>query len=71
MSSNMSKSCVNSVLDIAGVSSVAPSQKCHICVYHGVFDWKMVLVSMGGVQMSSDMSKCSLLYDIINFYSYM
>ena len=43
MSSDMSK-CVNfSVfLDITGVSSVAPSQKYHICVYHVVFVWKMV-----------------------------
>ena len=29
-----------------------------ICVCHVVFDWKMVLVSMGGVPMSSDVSKC-------------
>ena len=38
---------------LLGVWKDAPT-----CVYHVVFDWKMVLVSMGGVPMSSDVSKC-------------
>ena len=60
MSSDMAK-CVNfSVfLDIAEVSRDVPTQIYHNCVYHVVFDWTMVLVLMGGVQMSSDMTKCS------------
>ena len=59
MSSDMSK-CVNFCLflDIAGVSSNAPTQKYHICVYHVMCDWKMVLIVVGGVPMSSDVSKC-------------
>ena len=53
MSSDTSK-CVNFnvFLDIAGVSKDAPSQK-HL--YLIMFDWKMVLVLVGGVLMSSDM----------------
>ena len=38
-------------LDIAGVSSDAPTQKYHFCVYHGLFDWKMVLVLVSGVSL--------------------
>ena len=59
MSSDVSK-CVNFCvfLDIAGVSNNAPTQKYHICVCHVMFDWKMVLVFVGGVPMSSDVSKC-------------
>ena len=36
-------------LDIAEVSSDAPTQKYHFYVYHGLFDWKMVLVLVSGV----------------------
>ena len=59
ISSNMAKCTIFCLfLDIAGVLKDAPSQKYHICVYHVVFDWKMVLVLVGGVQISSDMSNC-------------
>ena len=47
-------------LDIAGVLKNAPTQKYHICVYHVVFDWKMVLVLVGGFPMPSDMAKCTI-----------
>ena len=46
-------------LDIAGVSKDAPSQKHQKCMYLIMFDWKMVLVLVGGVQMSSNMAKHS------------
>ena len=55
MPGDMSK-CVN--FRYRWVSSNAPTQKYHICVYHGVFDWKMLLLLVGGVPMPSDMAKC-------------
>ena len=58
MSSDTSK-CVNFCvfLDIAGVSKDAPSQKHQKCMYFIMFDWKMVLVVVDGVPMSSNMAK--------------
>ena len=55
MSSDMSK-CVNFCvfLDIADVSKDAPSQKHQKCMYPIMFDWKMVLVFVGGVPMSKN-----------------
>ena len=60
MSSDVSK-CVNFsvLLDITGVLKDSPSQKHQKCIYSIICEWKMVLVVVDGVPMSSDMAKRS------------
>ena len=61
-SSDVSK-CVNFCvfLDITGVLKDAPSQKHQKCMYPIMFDWKMVLVFVGGVLMSKCVNFCVFL----------